>query len=120
VALAAAGVVLPGLPTTVFVLAASYCFARSSPRFSRWLREHPWFGPVLERFFRHGGMPPSAKRRALLALWAGVLVSSLVLSRAHPMMALVTVALGAVGSLSILFAVRTVEELADAPARAEG
>ena len=33
VALAIAGVMLPGLPTTVFVLAASYCFSRGSPRF---------------------------------------------------------------------------------------
>jgi uncharacterized protein len=113
VGLAAAGVVVPGLPTTVFVLAASYCFSRSSPRFARWLRAHPWFGPILERFFNYGGMPPSAKRRALGAMWAGVLVSSLLLSRVHPVGALVTVGLGAVGTLSILFAVRTVPERAD-------
>jgi uncharacterized protein len=35
VALAIAGVLVPGLPTTVFVLVASYCFLRSSPRFER-------------------------------------------------------------------------------------
>jgi uncharacterized protein len=35
VVLAAAGVVVPGLPTTVFVLAASYCFSKSSPRFAQ-------------------------------------------------------------------------------------
>ncbi len=113
VALAAVGVVVPGLPTTVFVLAASYCFSKSSPRFARWLRNHRWFGPVLERSFRNGGMPPSAKRRALLAMWIGVLVSSLVLSRIRPMGALIIIGLGAVGTLAIVFAVRTVPERTD-------
>jgi len=114
VVLAAAGIVVPGLPTTVFVLAASYCFSKSSPRFARWLRSHPWFGPALERFVTDGGMPPSAKRHALWAMWIGVLVSSVVLSTAHPIAALATLGLGALGTLSILFAVRTVPERASA------
>ena len=116
VVLAAAGVVVPGLPTTVFVLAASYCFSKSSPRFAHWLCAHPWFGPSLERFVAQGGMTPSAKRHALWAMWAGVLGSSVVLSSAHPMGALATLGLGALGTLSILFAVRTVTD-ADCPPR---
>jgi len=114
VVLAAAGVVVPGLPTTVFVLAASYCFSKSSPRFAQWLRTHPWFGPSLERFVTHGRMPPSAKRHALWAMWTGVVVSSVMLWSAHPMGALATLGLGALGTLSILFAVRTVPERASA------
>lgn len=108
VALAAVGAVVPGLPTTVFVLAASYCFARSSPRFARWLRKNRWFGPPIERLVTHGGMSASAKRHALGAMWTSVVVSSLVLSRAHPVASLATVGLGVAGTLSILFAVRTV------------
>jgi uncharacterized protein len=114
VLLAAAGVVVPGLPTTVFVLAAAYCFSRSSPRFAQWLRTHPWFGPRLEQFVTDGGMPPSGKRHALWAMWTGVLMSSVVLSRAYPMGALATLGLGALGTLSILFVVRTVPERASA------
>ncbi len=107
VALALAGVMLPGLPTTVFVLAASYCFSRSSPRFERWLRENPWLGPRLERVARADGMPPAAKRAALTAMWIAVLLSSALLIRVHWAAAAGTVALGVVGTLSILFAVRT-------------
>jgi uncharacterized membrane protein YbaN (DUF454 family) len=114
VVLAAAGVVVPGLPTTVFVLAASYCFSKSSPRFARWLRKNRWFGPSLERFAAQGGLPPSAKRHALWAMWTAVVASSVVLSSAHPMGALATLGLGALGTLSILFAVRTVPERAGA------
>jgi uncharacterized membrane protein YbaN (DUF454 family) len=108
VGLAIAGVVLPGLPTTVFVLAASYCFSRSSPRFERWLRENRWLGPRLERMAHGGGMPASAKRAALAAMWTAVLLSSTVLFGVHWAAAIGTIALGAVGTLWILFGVRTV------------
>jgi uncharacterized membrane protein YbaN (DUF454 family) len=110
VALAIAGVIVPGLPTTVFVLAASYCFSRSSPRFERWLRDNRWLGPPLQRFAPGGGMPPSAKRAALTAMWIGVLLSLGVLVVKHWAVALGTIVLGAVGTLSILFGVRTVPE----------
>jgi uncharacterized membrane protein YbaN (DUF454 family) len=114
VALAIAGAMLPVMPTTIFVLAASYCFARSSPRFERWLRTNRWLGPTLQRFAAAGGMPRSAKRAALMAMWAAVLLSAAALSRAHWTLALLVVGLGAVGTLSILFGVRTVPESTDA------
>jgi uncharacterized protein len=110
VGLALAGVMVPGLPTTVFVLAASYCFSRSSPRFERWLRENRWLGPPLQRFAAAGGMPPSAKRAALVAMWTAVLVSSALLAAMHWAAALATIGLGAIGTLTILFGVRTVPE----------
>jgi uncharacterized protein len=110
VGLAIAGMMLPGMPTTIFVLSAAYCFARSSPRFDHWLRQNRWFGPSLERFRRTGGMPASAKRAALTAMWTAVLVSSVMLVGLQPLAAIGTVALGVVGTLSILFGVRTVPE----------
>jgi len=107
VALAIAGVFLPGLPTTVFAIAASYCFSRSSPRFARWLRNHPWLGPRLRRYAAEGGMPPAAKRSALLAMWTAVLISCALLVTVHRTTAAVVFGLGVVGTLSILFLVRT-------------
>ena len=110
VALAIAGVFLPGLPTTVFAIAASYCFSRSSPRFARWLRNHPWLGPRLRRYAAAGGMPPSAKRTAILSMWIAVLLSSALLYARHRTTAVTVVALGIVGTVSILFWVRTAPE----------
>lgn len=46
-ALGAIGAVLPLMPTTIFLIAAAWCFARSSPRLEAWLFEHPRFGPPL-------------------------------------------------------------------------
>ena len=110
VALAMIGVVMPGMPTTVFVIGASYCFSRSSPRFERWLRENRWLGPSLRRFARDGGMPASAKRGALIAMWTAILLSCVVLVAIHWAAAVAAVGIGAVGTLSILRGVRTVPE----------
>jgi uncharacterized protein len=109
VAFAVAGALLPGLPTTVFVIAAAYCFSRSSHRFEKWLRDNPLLGPFLKRVAPGGGMPVSAKRAALTAMWTAVLLSSAVLAAVHWMAALVTIGLGIVGTLAILFAVRTIQ-----------
>ena len=107
VALGTAGLFVPGLPTTVFVLVAFYCFSRSSPRFARWLLEHRWLGPSLRRYLEAGALSRPAKRAALAAMWTSILVSSAVLLHVHVFAALGTIALGTVGSAAIHFGVRT-------------
>ena len=110
VALAFAGVFVPGLPVTVFVLIASWCFARSSPRFENYLRTNRWFGPRLRRFQDSGGMPRSAKIAALACMWIAIAISSTVLASVSTVASLITIALGGIGTLTIVFAVRTVTE----------
>ncbi|KLV04309.1 YbaN family protein [Photobacterium ganghwense] len=58
------GAFLPLLPTTPFLLLASACFMRGSPRLNHWLLSHPQFGPVLENWHRHRSVSPRVKRRA--------------------------------------------------------
>ena len=45
--LAVIGVILPGMPATVFLLMAAWAAARSSPRLHVWLLDHRLFGPML-------------------------------------------------------------------------
>ena len=68
VGLAYLGWLLPGLPATPFVLLASYCFARSSPRLQRWLLRAPFFGRLILDWHRHRGMRVGAKVQACLML----------------------------------------------------
>ena len=59
--LAAAGAILPLLPTTPFVLVAVYAFARSSRRLTRWLLRHRYFGPLIENWRRYGAIDRRVK-----------------------------------------------------------
>lgn len=51
--LGAAGIFLPVLPTTPFVLLAAWCFSRSSERLHGWLLEHPRFGSLIRDWEVH-------------------------------------------------------------------
>jgi uncharacterized membrane protein YbaN (DUF454 family) len=68
VVVGAAGVVLPLLPTTPFLLLAAYCFARSSPRLHDWLLNHQTFGPFINNWDRYGSIDPRAKRIAIVVI----------------------------------------------------
>lgn len=69
-----AGVFLPVLPTTPFVLFAAACFARSSPRVHGWLLDHRVTGPIVREWEEHRAMPPGVKpwAYALMVLSFGI------------------------------------------------
>ncbi|MEO0400111.1 MAG: YbaN family protein [Pseudomonadota bacterium] len=71
------GAALPLLPTTPFLLLATFCFARSSPRLHAWLINHKQFGTLIENWRRHGAISPAAKRSALLVIAATPVISLL-------------------------------------------
>jgi hypothetical protein len=77
VSLGIAGIVLPVLPTTPFMLLAAACFARSSPRFHRWLLAHRTFGPIVREWERHRAIPYRTKLWAI-ALMSATLAASVV------------------------------------------
>ncbi len=62
------GVIIPLLPTTVFMILAAFCFARSSAKLNTWLLEHRYFGPSIRHWQDHGAIPKSGKKAALLAM----------------------------------------------------
>jgi uncharacterized membrane protein YbaN (DUF454 family) len=77
VALGGIGVVVPGMPTTVFFIGAAACFARSSPRFEQWVLDLPHIGPLV-RDYRSGlGMPRRAKIIAVTSIVTAILISSM-------------------------------------------
>lgn len=78
VALAILGSLLPLLPTTPFLLLASWCFYRGSPRMHAWLHRSKTFGPTLDDWQHYRGVRRTTKNRAF-ALVAVVIALSLVL-----------------------------------------
>ncbi|CUA84382.1 Uncharacterized membrane protein YbaN, DUF454 family [Gulbenkiania indica] len=69
------GLFVPLLPTTVFILMAAACFARSSPRLHGWLLRHPRLGPAIVHWQRHRAIAPRAKRLALVSMAASFSLS---------------------------------------------
>ena len=71
VVLGVIGIFLPLMPTTVFLLLAAACYARSSERFHRKLVEHKWLGPYIKR----RGLTGRQKVMIVSVLWAGLIAS---------------------------------------------
>lgn len=103
------GAVLPVLPTTPWLLIASYFFARSSPQLEAWLRSTPYFGPLIRDWEEHRGVRPRVKASAI-----GVVVlvvgCTCLFSRAPEWAKWSAAGLAAVGVGCILFVVPTVRE----------
>lgn len=74
-ALAIAGAVLPGLPTTPFLLVALWAFARSSDRLYAWLLRVPFLQAALreaDRFEEKRAIRPQIKLIAITVSWLSV------------------------------------------------
>ena len=95
-ALGFVGIVVPGLPTTVFMIMAASCFAKSSPRFERWILGLPVVGAMV-RDHRSGlGMPRKAKVIAITMMVVAT-TSSIVFAMNQIGLRFVVAAVGVVG-----------------------
>ena len=65
VGLGAVGAVVPGMPTTIFLVLAAACFIRSSQKLYDWLITNKTFGPYLKDYREGKGIPLKAKVTAL-------------------------------------------------------
>lgn len=104
VAIGSIGIVVPGLPTTVFFIVAAACFSRSSPRFEEWILRLPRIGSMV-RDHREGlGMPRKAKIWALAMMWTAIVISGALL-RDRLIIVVVVVVLGVLGTAYLVWRV---------------
>ena len=104
VGLGALGVVVPGLPTTPFLLLASWLFYRSSPRLQQWLLDS-WLGKYIRSYHRRGGMTVAQKAGASGMMVVMVLLSTWVFIPEGSVARIIVPITGAVGLLVVIFAV---------------
>jgi hypothetical protein len=72
VALGIAGIILPVLPATPFLLLAAALYARSSAKFYHWLMHNRWFGDYIRNYRAGHGIPVRAKIIAISMLWLSI------------------------------------------------
>jgi uncharacterized membrane protein YbaN (DUF454 family) len=91
VGLATAGVFLPLMPTTVFLLIALWAFARGSPEWAERVRRHPRLGPFVRDWEERRAIPRRAK-----VLAVGMMAASLTILWFATRNVILTVAVGAI------------------------
>lgn len=75
VALGLIGIFVPGLPTTIFMILAAYCFIRSSERLYNWVVENKIFGYRVKHFMETKTIPLRGKIHSISAMWIMVILS---------------------------------------------
>ena len=73
VILGSIGVVLPVLPTTPFLLLASFCFAKGSERFNNWFTNTKLYKKHLDRFVKERAM--TLKQKICLLAFADFMIA---------------------------------------------
>ena len=109
VVLGGLGVLLPGLPTTPFLILAAACYIRSSQRLYDWLIANETFGPYLKDYREGKGIPRRAKKIALsmMTIFVGYAV---LFALDDLIVRIVVLVLGMIGFYYVAFRVPTAKE----------
>ncbi len=73
----AVGIIIPVLPTTPFILAAFFCFSKSSKKAEQWIMKNRYFRSYIENYKNKKGVPLDVKIKSILFLWISLLGSLL-------------------------------------------
>ena len=63
------GYFVPGLPGTIFIILAAFCFLRSYPKLYKKIINNPNYGSVVEDFILYRLIPKKVKLIILLCIW---------------------------------------------------
>jgi uncharacterized membrane protein YbaN (DUF454 family) len=64
------------LPTTIFLILASACFVKGSPRANEWLRNHKILGAYIKNYQDGTGLTVKTKLINIILLWTMILLSA--------------------------------------------
>ncbi len=88
------GIVIPVLPTTPFLLLASFCYFRSSKRLYHWMLNNRVFGHYIYNYLTYRAVKRSVKVVTLVILWLALAVSIVLVSNIYLRIFLVAVGAG--------------------------
>jgi uncharacterized protein len=103
-ALGVLGIVVPGLPTTPFLLLTAGLFMKSSPALYNWVISNRYLGPYIINYKRNNGLTLRQKRNSIFLMWIMISISIFIMI---PIMWLkmVVATAGLVGTSVIVFVV---------------
>ena len=80
-ALGIAGIFLPVLPTTPFLLLAAALYVRSSQRLYEWLMSHKHLGPYIKNFRENKAIPLRVKIVSVTLVWVTLLYCAIFVAK---------------------------------------
>ena len=96
------GVFIPVLPTTPFLLLASFFYLRSSERMYNWLMNHKIFGAYIYSYLTYKAIPKKTKVGTMVFLWSTLIVSMILVSSLHIRIFLLAVGVAVTAHLLML------------------
>ncbi|MCF8368442.1 MAG: YbaN family protein [Bacteroidales bacterium] len=100
-ALGIIGIVVPGLPTTSFLLLAAFLYARSSDKLYNWLLNHKVFGKYIKQYRENKALSKNTKIYSLIMMWSMILLSSFVFIE-NIYVRIILISTGIVGTIIML------------------
>ena len=89
------GIFLPVLPTTIFLILASACFMKSSPKANQWLKNNKFLGVYIRNYQDKTGLSIKTKVFNIIFLWASILMSAFLFTEvAYIRIILIAIAIG--------------------------
>ena len=107
VGLGIAGIILPLVPATPFLLLASACYVRGSERLHSWLINHRLFGEFIRNWHEKRGIPVRVKVIAIVMMWASLIYSMHMVGRLDVLILLV---ITGIGVTVLILRIRTLRE----------
>ena len=95
------GIIVPGLPTTPFLLLAAGCYVRSSDRLYSWLLDHKFFGKYIRNFRETRSIPLRSKIISIIVMWVMIGISVSIFIEIFNVKIIIVI-LGIIGTLVVL------------------
>jgi len=67
------GVIVPGIPFSIFLVIAAWAFAKSNDRMHQWLYNHKYFGPFLTNWVNKQVFPTKGKYAMIIVMSSSLL-----------------------------------------------
>lgn len=96
-----AGIVLPGVPTTPFLLLSAALYFKSSERLYKWLINHKIFGKFIKNYRENKSLSRYTKIISIITMWI-MITLSVTLFIDNDIIRVIVVALGITGTVFML------------------
>jgi len=103
------GIVIPGLPTTPFMLLAAWFYIRSSDKLYNKLINNKFLGKYISQYQKNKAIPLATKIYSILIMWLMIALSVFIFININ-LIKVVVVLIGIIGTIVMGFVIKTLKK----------